>query len=310
MVGSVLVAGGAGFVGRGVVRALLQRRVRVHVLDPRPAALPPGALCTEGSIEDAALLRRLFSGEAFDAIACVAAFGHGTAGLGRGAELDPERAIAVNVLGLRRLLEEAHRAGIGRVVFTSSSVVYGAATGPGRVSEDAPRAPLGVYALTKTMAEEVACYMRRRHGQAVVGLRIPLMLGPGLWYDGAAAWVKNLVAAAAPDSSPELPVAAGRFDAMHVADLGRLVAALLEGPEPPEPLYNVAGFTTDAVSIAAVLAELVPGFAPRLRPEPPPVIFPLMNEDLLLRDTAVAPLSDVRAVLQDMLAERDGGLPP
>ena len=304
----VLVAGGSGFVGRAAVRVLLAQGAEVRVLDPSPGTLPQGAEPIAGSIEDAALLQRLLSQDRPDAIACFAAFGHGTAGLGRGAELDPERAIAVNVLGFRRLLEEAHRAGVNRVVFTSSSVVYGAATSDARVSEDAPRAPLGLYALTKTMAEEVACYMRRRHGMQVVGLRIPLMLGPGLWYDGAASWVKRLVAAAAPGAAPELPVAAGAFDAMHVADLGRLVATLLEGPPAPEPLYNVAGFTTDAAAMAHSLGELVPFYAPRLRPEPPAVIFPLMNEALLRRDTGFALAHDLRGVMQDMLAERNEGL--
>ena len=303
----VLVVGGSGFVGRAAVRVLLSLGAHVRVLDPNPDAVPTGAEAIAGSLEDAALLRSLLGDRRPDAIACVAAFGHGTAGLGRGAEIDPERAIAVNVLGFRRLLDAAQQAGISRVVYTSSSVVYGAATSPARVTEDAPRAPLGLYALTKTLAEEIATYMRRRHGQQVVGLRIPLMLGPGLWYDGAASWVKQLVAHAAPGASPEIAVPDGRFDAMHVDDLGRLIAALLEGPPPPSPIYNVAGFTTEAAAMAVSLGGLMPGYAPRLRPEPPAVIFPLMNDDLLRRDTGFTLAHDVHAVLRDMLAERNKG---
>lgn len=305
--GHVLVAGGAGFVGRGVVGVLLQQGFRVRVLDPDPSRAPAGAEAIAGSVEDSPLLADLLRRDPPDAVANFAAFGFGTEGLARGADQDPERAIAVNVLGFRRLLEAAREAGVARVIWTSSSVVYGPATSTARVDEEAPRRPPGLYALTKTLAEEVAAFMHRRHGMAIVGLRIPLMLGPGLWYDGAASWVKRLVAAAAPAAAPEITVPGGAFDAMHVADLGRLVAALLQGPAPAAPVYNVAGFTTDAASIAAALAELVPGFRPQLRAEPPSVAFPLMDEGRLRRDVDFTIAHDLRAVLQDMLAEQRRG---
>jgi UDP-glucose 4-epimerase len=214
----------------------------------------------------------------------------------------------VNVLGFRRLLAAAAEAGVRRVVWTSSTVVYGPAEGHvARVDEDAPRRPAGVYGLTKTLAEEVAAFTRRRHGLEIAGLRIPLMLGPGLWYDGAASPVKRLVAEARPGARPVVEAPAAPFDAMHVADAGRLVETLLASPAPRHDLYNVAGFTTSFAEIAATLRRLVPGYEPDLREAAPAVTVPLVSDARLLAETGFAVAHDIGAVLRDMLVERDAG---
>lgn len=297
----VLVVGGAGFVGAAAVRALLAEAWRVTVMDPAPRGIPEGASPVTGSIEDADAIRAALRVSQPDAVACFAAFGGTGGGLSRAAETDAERAFAVNVLGFRRLLAEIAAAGVKRVVWTSSTVVLGVATSEARVDEDAPRRPLGTYALTKTLAEDIAGFARRVHGLEIVGLRIPLMLGPGLWYDGAASWVKRLVADAAPGAAPEIVAPDVAFDAMHVGDLGRLVAQLLGGPAPPAPIYHVAGFTTDATECTRTMAQLVPGYAPRLRMETPATVFPLVSEARLVRDTGFAIRHDLAAVLRDML---------
>lgn len=297
--GRVLVVGGAGFVGAAAVRELLAEGWRVAVMDPTTRAIPEGAEALAGSIEDAASIRAALGAFRPDAVACFAAYGGSGGGLSRAAEGEADRAFAVNVLGFRRLLAEIAAAGIRRVVWTSSTVVLGAAASEVRVDEDAPRLPLGTYALTKVLAEGVAEFMRRVHGLEITGLRIPLMLGPGLWYDGAASWVKRLVDREREITAPGIP-----FDAMHVADLGRLVAQLLAGPPPREPIYHVAGFTTDAAALVQTMSRIVPGYAPRLRIETPPVVFPLVDEARLVRDTGFAIRHDAESVLRDMLAKR------
>jgi UDP-glucose 4-epimerase len=300
----VLVVGGAGFVGAAAVRELLAEGWRVAVMDPAPREVPEGAEALAGSIEDAGAIRAAIEASKPDAVACFAAYGGSGGGLSRAAEAEADRAFAVNVLGFRRLLAEVAAAGIRRVVWTSSTVVLGAAASQARVDEDAPRLPLGIYALTKVLAEDVADFMRRVRGLEITGLRIPLMLGPGLWYDGAASWVKRLVDEAAPGAAPEIAAPGISFDAMHAADLGRLVAQLLAGDAPREPVYHVAGFTTDAATLARDMARIVPGYAPRLRIEAPPVVFPLVDEARLVRDTGFAIRHDAEGVLRDMLANR------
>lgn len=302
----ILVFGGRGFVGASVVRRLLADGNRVHVFGPAGAVpLPEGAEETPGSIEDAAAVGAIVRGLRPDVVISFAAFSAGAIGLGRSGEADPERTLSVNVLGFRRMLEACVAAGVRRVIWTSSTVVFGrAADLTQRAGEDAPRRPVAAYGLSKVLAEDVARYYRDRHGLETVALRIPLMLGPGLWYDGAAGVLKSMVAAATPGTAPLFSVPDVDFDAMHVADCADLVAVLRDARPGLAAAYNVAGFTTTYRSIAAALAELVPGYRPALALQSPDVVYPLVSQALLERDTGWRHRRDLRSILADMLAER------
>lgn len=308
--GPVLVVGGRGFVGAAVVRHFLDAGRDVHVLGPAsPVPLPAGATETRASIEDDAALAETFARVRPAAVANFAAFSAGPVGLSRSGEVDPERMLAVNVLGFRRLLEACLAAGVTRLVWTSSTVVLGRATSlETRVDENAPRDAVINYGLSKILAEDVAAFYRRRHALETVALRIPLMLGPGLWYDGAASVLKTLVAEARSGAAPHVAVPSVPFDAMHVADMGGLVATLFAAKPGLAPVYNVAGFTTTWCDIAGLLQELVPGYRPVLEPLTPAIVYPLVSQALLERDTGWRQRRDLRATLLDMLAE--GRNPP
>ncbi|MBL8697356.1 MAG: NAD(P)-dependent oxidoreductase [Alphaproteobacteria bacterium] len=301
----ILVVGGRGFVGAAVVRHLARRGRRLHLFGPAAAgALPDGVDETAGSITDAAALAAILGRLRPRCVVSFAAFSSGTVGLSRSGEIDPEQALAVNVLGFRRLLAAAVDAGVRRVIWSSSTVVLGAAQDlVHRLDESAPRRPLTNYGLTKLLAEDVAAFMRRRHDLETIGLRIPLMLGPGLWYDGAAAVVKRMVAAARTRTRPRVEVPGVPFDAMHVDDAGALVERLVGHDGPLAALYNVAGFTTDHATIRSRLAALVPGFDADLATTPPPIVYPLVSQAALERDTGWRHRHDLDAVLRDMLAE-------
>ena len=302
---SLLVVGGGGFVGGACVRHLLALGHRVHVLEPqRRDAVPEGAQWLPGSIESIKELRDAIAASRPDAVLNFAAYSAGPVGLARSGEADPERALAVNLLGFRRLMQAAVEAGVARVLWSSSTVAIGPVReiGP-RLAEDAPCAPATTYGLTKRLAEEAADFMRRVHGLAVTGIRLPLIFGPGLWYAGAAAALTRLVQAAVPGASPEEAVPDAIFDAAHVQDVARLFAHLLQRPQT-QPLYQLAGFATSWPEIAETLADLVPGYAPRLKPAPAGLVWPLVSQRLLEQDTGFACAHDLRATLRDMLEYR------
>lgn len=303
----ILVVGGRGFVGAATVRHLLATGRPVAVFGPAsPVPLPAGARGIEGRIERADEVRAALASTGARHVVSFAAFSAGAVGLARSGESDPEGAFAVNVLGFRRLLEACADAGVARLVWTSSTVVFGAAEDPARrVAEDAPRRPVQVYGLTKTLAEDVAGYFRRTRGLETVALRIPLMIGPGLWYDGAAAVLKRLVAAAAPGAEFVAEVPAGPFDAMHVADLGPLIARALDAPPGLAEAYNLAGFTTSYREIAETLSDLVPGYRPCLAEAPPAILYPLQDQRRIAADIGLDLAHDLRSTLACMLNERN-----
>ncbi len=157
---SVLVTGGAGYVGAHVCAALLAAGRTVVALDDlsnasraaldRVAAIGLGAAeFVEADVRDGAALDRVFSTR------CIAAVVH-AAGLKSVAEsvADPLHYYDVNVGGAVSLLAAMRRHEVRRLVFSSSATVYGA---PERcpVAEDAAVDPINPYGRTKLIVERL-----------------------------------------------------------------------------------------------------------------------------------------------------------
>lgn len=306
----VLVTGGRGFVGAAVVRHLLDHGFAVHVFGPEsPVPLPAGAGQTIASIEDDAVLAGCMDALKPQFVVHCAAFSSGPVGLTRSGEADPRQMLAVNVMGFRTLLEACVRSRVARVIWMSSTVVLGRATDlVHRLDESAPRHPVVQYGMSKVLAEDLAQFYRDRDGLETIALRIPLMLGPGLWYQGAASAILELVGQAAGRSAPsEVCLPAMNFDAMHVADAGPLVKALLTGAGPFESVYHVSGFTTCAQEIVTTLASLAPEFQAMITPIEPAIVYPLVSQARVERDTGWRHQHTLRSTLNDLLNDLKEG---
>jgi UDP-glucose 4-epimerase len=305
----VLVIGGRGFVGSHVVRALLAAGLAVHVYGP-PMAIDLLADCrgrfgeTAGTVEDAAAIAAALAGSGAGALITAAAYSGGAEGLMRGGEADADAAMAVNVDGLRHTLEAARAAGLRRVVWAGSTVVYGAAGryGKARVDESDARRPETVYGLTKVLGEDIAQYYRDRHGMDVIGLRVSLLLGRDLWYQGAAAAIAAVMRAAAPGAVHRVAFHDRPIDLMHVADAARAMLLALACPHRLRAVYNVNGFTATMGEIALRAAEAVPGYRVEHELRPAPFVFPLVSDRRFREDAGYAPTRS----LADVIAELAG----
>ncbi|MBI3332925.1 MAG: NAD-dependent epimerase/dehydratase family protein, partial [Candidatus Omnitrophica bacterium] len=172
-----LVTGGAGFIGSHLVEALLGRGERVRVLDNLSAGkminLKPFARRIEfiqGDIRDDRVLRRAVRG--------VEVVYHQAAMRSVPKSVDnPMEFHEVNATATFHLLPIAQAAGVRRVVYASSSSVYGDHTPLPQREGMLPR-PKSPYAASK-LASEVYCAMfTRLRGLETVGLRYFNVFGP------------------------------------------------------------------------------------------------------------------------------------
>jgi len=252
----VLVTGGAGFIGSHLVDALVERRAVVRVLDD----------FSSGSRDNLAPHARLevLAGDVCDLAACRrgcrgAALAFHLAALGsvpRSME-DPATTIDVNVGGTANLFAAARDEGVRRIVYASSSSVYGDAEGlPSREGEEGE--PLSPYALSKAMGEELAACFGRCFGLELVGLRYFNVYGPRQSPDGPyAAVVARFLAAVLAGAPMEVHGDGGQSrDFTHVDDA--VAATLLAAGAPAAACgraYNVAGAARVTIrELAALLA--------------------------------------------------------
>jgi len=179
----VLVTGGAGFIGSHLVDALLERGARVRVLDNFATGRRANLLhcldqieLVEGDIRDAETCRRVCKGT-------TVVFHQAALGSVPRSMKDPATTIAVNVAGTANVFAGARDAGVGRVVYASSSSVYGDSEKlPKREGEEGR--PLSPYALSKVMNEQLAAQFVRCFGSELVGLRYFNVYGPRQDPDG------------------------------------------------------------------------------------------------------------------------------
>lgn len=176
----VLVTGGAGFIGSHLCEALLARGDTVRVLDLLDDAYDPAIKrrnlsadveFLHGDIRDAATLTAALAG--VDAVAHLAA----RAGV-RPSLTDPRLYISVNVDGTAALLEGMRAAGVGRLLFASSSSVYGSRRGVDFREDDPADRPESPYAASKRAAELFCATAHINWGLSVSCARLFTVYGP------------------------------------------------------------------------------------------------------------------------------------
>jgi UDP-glucose 4-epimerase len=148
---SVLVTGGAGYIGGHMVLGLLDAGEKVVVVDNLSTgfrwAVPEEANLVVGDIGDAALITRLIAEHEVDAIAHFAA-----KIVVPESVTDPLGYYLNNTVNARTLLECAIKGGVKRFIFSSTAAVYGE-TSSEPVAESTPLHPISPYGRSKLMVE-------------------------------------------------------------------------------------------------------------------------------------------------------------
>ncbi|MCU1488970.1 MAG: galE [Acidimicrobiaceae bacterium] len=234
----VLVTGGAGYIGSVVATRLLEEGHDVTVLDDLSTghadAVPEGARFVEGRVHDAA---GDLMGEGFDGVVHLAA----SSVVAESVE-HPEKYEENNVVGSRLLLGAMAKAGVARIVFSSTAAVYGEPESV-PIAEDAPCRPVNPYGASKLAVDRSLAEASARDGLAAVSLRYFNVAGA---YAGRGERHRTethlipLALEAALGRRDELTVYGDDYDTpdgtcvrdyIHVADLAQAHLSALEGAQ-------------------------------------------------------------------------------
>ncbi len=254
----ILVTGGAGFVGRHMIRALLAKGFEVRVIDnfscSSPRVLDPfkGKIdLIRGDIRDPKAVQKAVKG--VDVVFHFAAI----RSVAKSVE-DPLLAHEVNSTGALLLLEHSLRAKVKHFIFTSTSAVYGAEISDLQ-KEEGPFCPISPYGVAKLAAEGYASYYTSQLGLPTTSVRIFNVYGPEQNPESKYSLVVPGVMSKI--SQGEAPVIDGTGkqarDFVYIGDVLEAFFKILGNPKSYGRVYNLgSGKTTSILSLVQTLLKL------------------------------------------------------
>ncbi|HVT08896.1 MAG TPA: NAD-dependent epimerase/dehydratase family protein [Polyangia bacterium] len=246
----VLVTGAAGFIGSHLCERLCARGDRVLGLDSFDPFYPrevkernltrlradPRFTMVEGDLRDPAVLAAAFQRAEPEVVVHLAAL----AGV-RPSLMDPARYADVNVTGTQRVVDAVRAAGARRLVFASSSSVYGLDSQPPFKESDPCLKPVSPYASTKRSGELLLFTAHHLYSLDVTCLRFFTVFGPRQRPDLAIHKFARRIAAGQPielygDGTTSR-------DYTFIDDIldGVVAAVDQPAPEPAFRIYNLGG---------------------------------------------------------------------
>ncbi|MFZ9920028.1 MAG: GDP-mannose 4,6-dehydratase [Terrimicrobiaceae bacterium] len=256
----ILVTGGAGFIGSHVAGRFLRDGHAVEIIDDfndyydpkikraNIAALGGALRLHEGDIRDRDFVHSVISEGRFDAVVHLAA----RAGV-RPSVKDPQLYIDTNITGTHHLLEAAHRNGVGRFLFASSSSVYGLAKKV-PFTEDLPLPQtLSPYAATKLAGEQLCGNYAHLYAMRVVCLRFFTVYGPGQRPDLAIHKFTDAIHCGR--SIPQYGDGSTRRDYTYIDDIVLGVVGALRYEGPAFDIFNLGENQTTTLSELIVEIE-------------------------------------------------------
>ena len=239
----VLVIGGAGYIGRPLVRLLRER------VDTVAIGHSGGDVDAHLDMRHGADVYRLLLQSRPDVVVVTAYL------LDRASRSDPLRAVETNVLGLTNIFQVAADLGVPRVVFASSGSVHGRSEdfAHGPLDESGECRPTTLYGKMKLFNEWMAEHYNETTSTEIVSYRVS---GPAGWTkphdrQGGEMPYDTIVGAAKTQRQLVLPWSANtRLRFIHVADAAESFLPLILADTVKHRTYNSPGFTVSVHDIA------------------------------------------------------------
>jgi len=259
---SVLVTGGAGFIGSNIAEALLTRGYRVVILDDLSTGKMDNVLdikvndnlkFIKGDILESGLLRSIIKSENINIISHQAAVSSVSKSIA-----DPVMTMETNVAGTTNLFHIAAEYGCKRIVFASSSSIYGDAPELPKKESMTP-CPKSPYAMSKAAKEMLGSVFSGIYGTEIVGLRYFNVYGrrqdPASDY---AAVIPKFIAKALENEPIPIEGDGGQTrDFIYIDDVVNANLKALTGSSISGSVFNVAnGERTSILELAKTIIEV------------------------------------------------------
>jgi nucleoside-diphosphate-sugar epimerase len=318
---SVIITGGAGFVGLNIASRLLERGDHVVLFDLNA---PPGWALRALQATGAGQLD-IVTGDVCDQRDLDAAIAdHGATRLVHAAAITADihrerraaRMIAdVNIGGTIEMLEAALRHKITRVVQLSTGSVFGTSgTATPLLDEADLPSPDSLYSITKFAAERIGLRYRKTRGLDLVAARLGMVFGRYEYDTGRRDTLSlplQLVQSAERGAEAILPVGAGG-DWAYATDIADGIIALLDASGGEELYHLSSGHSWSADDWANCLTGHFPGFRWHTSADPAQVTIgrsaptprSLFSIERMRRDNGFAPKFDLDAACKDLVTWR------
>ena len=255
--GTYLVTGGAGFIGNHITRALVARGADVRVLDNFTTGHRENLTdildridLVEGDLRSIDACRRATRGVTH------AIHQAALPSVPRSIE-DPHTTHEVNATGTLNLLIACREAGVKRVVYASSSSIYGPDPKVPRHESDRPN-PVSPYAVSKIVGEQYCTAFFHSYGLETVGLRYFNVFGPRQGWDSPyAAVLPRFIAALSHGARAEVFGDGEQSrDFTYVDNVVDANLRAMAAPEAPGRVYNIgAGRRTTVNELFAMVSR-------------------------------------------------------
>jgi UDP-glucose 4-epimerase len=287
-----VVTGGAGFIGSNLVRALIGEGHSVRVIDDLSTGYPeyidPAADPVIGDVADEPLVRRAVEGAEL-------VFHEAALRAVQRSVDDPLATDLANTHGTLTVLRASADAGVRRLIYASSSSVYGGAEQL-PTPEDAPMRPRSPYAVSKLAGEHYCRVFSEIYGLETVSLRYFNVYGPRQRPDSQYAAVIPLFIAALRSGQDPIVYGDGRqsrdFTYIEDAVVANLSAAVAPAPACSGKGFNVAGGRAHSLLDLLSILDRILGVRSRpiyMAPRPGDVRHTKAAIDAARRDLAHSP---------------------
>lgn len=298
---TILITGGAGFIGSAVVRTFLQAGLRVVVYDNftygRREFLPAaGDLeIVEGDINHTAALAEAI-GRCRPAYLCHLAAIHFIPHCNE----NPTRALQVNTVGSESVFNAAAGQGIEKIIIASTAAVYPVTEG--KNSESAtPAGPIDIYGLSKIFSEALAEKYARETGETTIAMRLFNAVGPRETNPHV---IPHIFETARDTDIIPLGNVEPKRDYIHTGDIAEAILALCRSAVSGYDIFNVgSGEEHSVVDVVRMIGGII---GRTLTIEQDPQRVRVVERPHLLADiskigkaTGWKPALDLRAALAD-----------